>query len=90
MNKKPSELIYNNAMKDCKDMGFSDTDQRIDHDKIIIKSIITYLDEEKERINKVLHEISSMMHDGNFDAQNCNYLHQMIDETLVDNNELEK
>lgn len=43
-----------------------------------------YLDEEKERINEVLHEIISTMYDGTMgDTQTINYLHQMIDEKLV-------
>lgn len=78
-------------MKDCKDMGFSDADPRIDHDKIIIKSVIAYLDEEKERINKILHAIVDITHEGHmYDESTANSIHAMIDETLADNNELEK
>lgn len=49
-----------------------------------IAGIIQYLDEEKARVNEVLHEIVGAVHDGAFDTQNCNYLHQMIEEKLVD------
>lgn len=46
-------------------------------------AIQEYLDEEKNRINEVLHEMVSMMHDGSAsDIQTANYLHQMIDEKL--------
>lgn len=55
-------------------------DHPLDHK---IGGIWAYLDEEKERVNGILHEIVSALHDGAFDTQNCNYLHQMIEEKLV-------
>jgi len=39
--------------------------------------------EEKERVNGILHAMVSALHDGSFDTQNCNYLHAMIDETVT-------
>lgn len=47
-------------------------------------AMLDYLDKEKERVNEILHEIVSALHDGEFGTENCNYLHQMIDEKLVD------
>lgn len=51
-------------------------------DNDYVKAILIYQDEEKIRVNDVLHAIVGAMHDGAFDTQNCNYLHQMIDEKL--------
>lgn len=50
-----------------------------------INEIIEYNENEKVRINEVLHEIVSTMYDGTMgDTQTINYLHEMIDEKLVD------
>lgn len=53
-------------------------------DHTIAASIIVYLDEEKERVNEVLHEIVTALRDGSHDDLNMNYLHAMIDEQLVE------
>lgn len=59
----------------------------------LVQGIGVYLNEEKERINDVLHEIVSEMFLVGSGGESCKYLHAMIDEKLVvpivgNNNEL--
>lgn len=79
---KPSQRIDNLILKKVpvKEDGSKEWDITY-----VDMAIIEYLDEEKERINEILHEIVSTMYDGSTgDTNQINYLHQMIDEKLVE------
>lgn len=72
---KPSERIWE-IRQEYMDFGGTET-----------SAIRQYLDEERERVNGVLHELVHAIHDGTHDTHNMNYIHDMIDEKLAEPSE---
>jgi hypothetical protein len=51
-------------------------------------ALMQYLDDERDRVNAVLHKLVSAGYDQSYaDAQTANYLHSMIDGTLSEPSE---
>lgn len=85
MEKKPSKRIL--EMFD----GMQNETQILEPESVkvtkMFTAISTYLDEEKQRVNEILHEIASNIHDGENGTEAMNYpyaMHDMVDEKLVD------
>lgn len=84
---KPSEQILNSLIE-FEDMPSKDLppSEKIKGElNPFERALLKWLDMEKDRVNEILHEIVSTMYDGTMgDTQTINYLHEMIDEKLVD------
>lgn len=86
--KKPSETIKKldkTVHFGSREATITDIHNELVSPMLTIESIISYLDEEKERVNGILHEIVKNM--GGYIPVGSKRLHQMIDKTLSEPSE---